>query len=178
VSTLNDPNGGAIANAAIVPAGANGGAIRFVAGAPTDVLFDVNGYFEAAGSPGALHFYPVRPCRVVDTRPGQGKTGAFGPPALAASTQRDIPITGSVCGIPTTARAYSLNVTAVPSGPLDFLSMWPAGQPFPTVSTLNSPTGKILANAAIVPAGTSGEVTVVAGRPTDLIVDINGYFAP
>jgi hypothetical protein len=39
--------------------------------------------------------------------------------------------------------------------------------------TLNSPGGGILANAAIVPAGTNGNgaITVVAGNPTDLIID-------
>ena len=36
----------------------------------------------------------------------------------------------------------------------------------------------MLANAAIVPAGTNGAVSFFAANPTDLIVDINGYFAP
>ncbi len=52
------------------------------------------------------------------------------------------------------------------------------GQPYPKVSTLNSPNGDVIANAAIVPAGTGGEITVVTGNPTDLIIDIVGYFAP
>jgi hypothetical protein len=69
-------------------------------------------------------------------------------------------------------------MTAVPSGHLDFLSAFPAGQPFPGVSTLNSPKGTVIANAAIVPAGTNGAITVLAGNPTNLIVDIYGYFAP
>jgi hypothetical protein len=46
------------------------------------------------------------------------------------------------------------------------------------VSTLNSPSGRVIANAAIIPAGTNGAVSFVAGNPTDLILDINGYFAP
>ena len=36
----------------------------------------------------------------------------------------------------------------------------------------------VIANAAIVPAGTGGAVTVLASNPTDLIIDIVGYFAP
>ena len=65
----------------------------------------------------------------------------------------------------------------VPHGPLGFLSAWPAGQPYPGVSTLNSSDGLVIANAAIVPSG-GGAITVLASNPTDLIIDIVGYFAP
>ena len=43
--------------------------------------------------------------------------------------------------------------------------------------TLNNLKGTIVANAAIVPAGTSGEITAYANNDTDLVTDINGYFA-
>jgi hypothetical protein len=43
---------------------------------------------------------------------------------------------------------------------------------------VNAPTGTVVANAAIVPAGTGGGIEVIATNPTDLIIDINGYFAP
>lgn len=36
--------------------------------------------------------------------------------------------------------------------------------------------GQIVANAAIVPAGTQGAIHVFAAGATELIVDINGYF--
>jgi len=99
---------------------------------------------------------------------------------------RDFPVASSNCNIPlngdgtTKAQAYSLNITAVPHGPLSFLSVWPAGQAYPNVSTLNSPKGTVIANAALVPAGSAagGPITVLAGNDTDLIIDINGYFAP
>jgi hypothetical protein len=77
-----------------------------------------------------------------------------------------------------TAQAYSLNMTAAPQGHLDFLATWPAGQSYPGVSTLNLSDGALMASAAIVPSGASGAITVVTGYPTDLIVDVNGYFAP
>lgn len=72
----------------------------------------------------------------------------------------------------------ALNLTVVPPGPLSFLSTWPAGQSYPGVSMLNSPNGGVIANAAIVPAGTNGAITVLAANPTDLIIDVVGYFAP
>src|SRR5262249_19093218 len=44
--------------------------------------------------------------------------------------------------------------------------------------TLYSFLGTVVANAAIVPAGTGGSVNVFVSQSTDLIVDINGYYAP
>jgi hypothetical protein len=82
------------------------------------------------------------------------------------------------CDIPQSAKAYSLNVTVVPAGPLAYLTIWPAGQPQPLASTLNSFDARVVANAAIVPAGTNGSVDIFATNTTDLILDINGYFVP
>ena len=69
-------------------------------------------------------------------------------------------------------------MTVVPHGTLGYLTAWPTGQPQPVVSTLNSQDGTVLANAAIVPAGTGGAVSFYASNDTDLVLDINGYFAP
>ncbi len=61
---------------------------------------------------------------------------------------------------------------------LGYLEVWPTGnKPQNPVSTLNNPTGTVVANAAIVPAGTGGDITVYASNNTDLVIDINGYFA-
>ncbi|HXN47014.1 MAG TPA: hypothetical protein VN893_10270, partial [Bryobacteraceae bacterium] len=113
-------------------------------------------------------FVPVTPCRVVDTR------AAGGP--LAARSSRSFAIPSSGCGIPATAQAYSLNVTVVPAGLLSYLTLWPTGQPQPFVSTLNSFAGTVVANAAIVPAGTNGAVSVYVSDQSDVILDIDGYF--
>src|SRR5262249_4483286 len=91
---------------------------------------------------------------------------------------RSIPMRSSSCSIPSSAGAYVLNVTLVPSQPLDYITAWPTGQPRPLVSVQNSPQGHLLANAAIVPAGTNGDISLYAPQSTDAVVDINGYFAP
>jgi hypothetical protein len=179
VSTLNDTSGAVVANAAIVPAGTNGAVDVFVPQA-TDLIIDTNGYFAPPGSAGALYFYPLTPCRVADTRAvgGSGLTGYFGPPQMTAGSTRSFPIPSSSCGVPATAQAYSVNMTVVPPGPLNYITTWPAGQDMPLVSTLNDLSGTIVANAAIVPAGSNGAVSVFAYDATDLVIDINGYFAP
>jgi len=174
VSTLNS-DGRVKANAAIVPAGTSG-AISVYATDTTDLVLDINGYFVSATSTSALAFYPLTPCRVADTR---NATGSLGGPSLVGMQTRAFPIQSSGCGIPSTAQAYSLNFTAVPQDGLGYLSAWPTGQTWPGVSTLNvSPNNPVVANAAIVPAGTGGEINVLGSNNTDVVIDINGYFAP
>ncbi len=174
VSTLNSFSGIVVANAAIVPAGA-GGAVSVYVTDPTDVILDINGYFDTSTGPTSYSFYPATPCRIADTR---GGTGQFGGPSLGSREKRDFPIPLSPCAIPSTASAYSLNVTVVPPGYLGYLTTWPTGQAQPNASTLNSWTGKVVANAALVPAGSNGSVSVFVSDPTNVIVDTNGYFAP
>ncbi|HXN46118.1 MAG TPA: hypothetical protein VN893_05720 [Bryobacteraceae bacterium] len=173
VSTLNAPTGAITANAAIVPAGANQSIDAFVTN-ETDLVIDINGYF-AAPAAGGLSFYAVTPCRVSDTR---NAVGTFGGPTLGAGETRTWPVPDSPCGIPSSAEAYSLNATVVPPGVLQYLTLWPAGGAMPVVSTLNSFDASVVANAAIVPAGTDGSINSFVTDSTALILDISGYFAP
>ncbi len=173
VSTLNSFTGKVVANAALVPAG-TGGAIDVFVTDQTHVILDINGYFAPAGASGGLAFYPVTPCRIADTR---GAPGPFGGPSILAANTRNFAIPSSACNVPTSALAYSLNATAVPQGVLQYLTLWPAGESQPLVSTLNSFDGSIVANAAIVPAGNAGSISAYVTDATDLILDINGYFA-
>jgi DNA-binding beta-propeller fold protein YncE len=176
VSTMNSPDGRTKANAAIVPAGYQGSVSVFVTDT-TNVILDIDGYFEPAAS-GTYQFYPLTPCRLVDTR---GADGDLGGPSLPAQTPRSFPLLESSCisrGI--NPLAYSLNFTVVPTPagqPLGYLSVWPTGESQPVVSTLNNPTATVVANAAIVPAGTGGAIDVYAFDTTDLLIDIDGYFA-
>ena len=165
VSTLNSYDGRVKATAAIVPAGSQGAVSVFVSDT-THVVLDIDGYF-APVSNSTLAFYPLPPCRVADTRDAVGDLGG---PFLTGGVPRDFPVPESTCGVSNTAQAYSLNFTAVPHGPLGFLTVWPTGQTQPVVSTLNSYSGQLVANAAIVPAGTRWQgqhVCLERHRPGD-----------
>ncbi len=130
----------------------------------------------AGASAAALQFFPLPPCRVVDTR---GPNGPFGGPPLQGGSQREFLIPSGPCpNIPQSAAAYSLNVTVVPHEPLGYLTIWPTGEDQPNVSTMNSFDGRTKANAAIVPTGYMSAVNVFVTNTTDVILDINGYFAP
>jgi hypothetical protein len=97
---------------------------------------------------------------------------------MSAGQTRSFLLLAGSCAVPSTAQVYSLNFTAIPQGPLGYLSVWPVGQTQPLVSTLNALTGTITANAAIVPAGTGGAINLYTTNNADMVIDINGYFAP
>ena len=175
VSTLNSLDARVKANAAIVTSGVSGTVSVFVSNT-SDVILDIDGYFTLAGQ-STLAFYTLPPCRVADTRNANLPSG-LGPPYMKGGVARDFPILKSNCSIPSNAQAYSFNITAVPRVPLGYLTVWAAGQPQPGVSTLNAFTGTVVANAAIVPAGQGGDIDAFPSNDTDLVIDINGYFAP
>src|SRR5262245_558005 len=79
---------------------------------------------DATTPANALVFVGMTPCRVVDTR---NANGTFGGPALVGGTARTFPILSSPppCSIPAIAQAYSFNVTIVPSGFVDFVTVSP-----------------------------------------------------
>ena len=179
VSTLNSFDARTKANAAIVPAGFDGAVSVYVTNT-THLILDINGYF-APFAQGTLQFYPLTPCRVVDTRRTDFPQG-LGAPSFGNRESRPLPVlANSPClqGLPQQPLAYSFNVTVAPvhGQPLNYLTIWPSDQQQPYVSTLNNPTATAVANAAIVPAAANGDVSVFTSNSTDVIIDINGYFA-
>ena len=170
VSTLNNPTGTNVANAAIVPAG-TGGSITALASDDTNLAVDINGYFASSGS-GGLALYPAPPCRVFDSRgvgSGQPFSGTLSPP---------IDVVHSPCSVPSAAQAYVFNATVIPSPTLPYLTLWPDGEPQPNVSTLNAGDGRVTSNMAVVPNHGDGKVDAFAQGTTQLILDISSYFAP
>ncbi len=130
---------------------------------------------------GPLPFVAVTPCRVIDTRAGSGFPAGYGQPSLpGGGAQRTFVINGQ-CGIPADAQAVSFNFAVwVPTTRGD-LRVFPTGATTPLVSTLNWEAGILsLANAAVVPLGAGGAVTVQVDGPgtVDIFVDINGYYSP
>jgi uncharacterized repeat protein (TIGR01451 family) len=86
----------------------------------------------------ATDFYTLEPCRLLDTRDA---TGTFGGPGLAAGGDRVFPLFGQ-CGIPTTARALSVNLAVTQPTAQGNLRLYPAGTPLPLVSSINYVAGQ------------------------------------
>ena len=124
---------------------------------------------------GTTSFYAVTPCRVLDTR---NPDGEYGGRALAAGAPREFTIHGA-CGIPSTAKAISLNVTVVgPTAPGQ-VTLYPAGIPPTGTTTINYSAGQVRANNSVMVLN-AGKLAAVcwqqAGTSVHIIVDVNGYF--
>jgi hypothetical protein len=166
VSTLNATTGTTTANAAIVPAAANGDISVLVSDA-ADVFADIDGYFAPAAS-GGLGLYNLTPCRAFNNAE---------PPNTPPFTGMISPTLEAACAIPATAQALVLNATVQAPNSFGFLTLWQAGSPRPLASTLNAFDGATTSNLAIVPA-TQGMISAYASNPGYLILDVSGYFAP
>jgi uncharacterized repeat protein (TIGR01451 family) len=137
---------------------------------PTPGDHEATATTSVSGGASGLSFYTVPPCRVVDTRLGEG-------PILAAGVLRSFPIAGR-CGVPSGANSVAVVVTVTaPTGP-GYAKLWPSATPEPGISTVNFVAGQTRANNAIVALGENGELSAIA-RPAaqvHLIVDVAGYF--
>jgi hypothetical protein len=148
---------------------------------PTTVTRTVTTTATATGSGGAQYF-PVAPCRLVDTRVAGG--------ALANGTQRAVRIGGATgfaaqggtaagCGIPTDARAIAVTLVSVSPAGTGFLLAFPTGGAVPAASTLNYNKGLISSSGATLTV-TPGRVDALtirnAGVPVQVVLDVLGYY--
>lgn len=122
-----------------------------------------------------LRFFTVTPCRVFDSR----QSGA-----LLSGQTRPLRVEAT-CGIPGHARAVSANVTVVSPAGGGYVALWPYNLAVPpATSVLNFNAGRTRANNAILGLSLVGSSNLavrgaVAGNGSyDVIVDVNGYFAP
>jgi len=126
--------------------------------------------FDLAPTLGPLEFFTVPPCRLLDTR-----TSA----AYAAGSTQTVSALGGGCGVPATARALALNVTAVGSTTSGHLRLQAADLPLPNTSTVNFAAGQTRANNAVVRLDSSASFIVYVGMATGsvhVVVDVVGYF--
>src|SRR3984885_3544769 len=132
-----------------------------------------------------LVFVPIKPCRLADTRPSQPYP-ALGTTPLVPLTPRTLTIAGA-CGVESTGflfpgpEAFSLNVTAVPPAGTTggYLLVYPNPiTPIPLVASMTwNPGAAYQSNAVASAASPGGSVNVVANATTDVVIDINGYYA-
>ena len=123
-------------------------------------------------------FVAITPCRIVDTR--VAVSDGFHQPNFADSETRtfNFPASPDCPGLPSTAGAWSLNVQYRPISVASFITLFPTGTTMPLVSTLVGNPAGFTADAAIVPAGTTGQVDVYSQYAARVVIDINGYYGP
>jgi len=129
---------------------------------------------QATAQTGPYQFFALTPCRVVDTR---GAIATNGGPGLGTAV-RNFAIRGN-CGVPTGAKAVSINVTVTNATNGSWLTLWPSGLAQPFVSTINFDSATTaLANGAIVGVSTSTNDLSVRNAigSVHVIIDVTGYY--
>jgi Lecithin:cholesterol acyltransferase/Carboxypeptidase regulatory-like domain/Bacterial TSP3 repeat len=152
---------------------------------PLEVDSDHDGYsdlseIQAGGDPldpnrgSSLGFFTLTPCRLVDTRLTS---------ALLSGVDQQFGLIDA-CGVPSTARALSVNITVVGATGSGYINLSPVKSIQASTSNVNFNAGQTRANSAIIAlapdsSGTSVAHAFVSGSSgqVDLIIDVNGYFA-
>ena len=125
---------------------------------------------------GETDYYTLAPCRLIDTRNAHGPNGG---PALQPFAERAFAVEGA-CGVPATARALALNITAFLPSAAGNIQVYAGDTGPPATSVINFSAGQVRSNNAIVSLASDGTTTFKAraGTPGALhfIVDVVGYF--
>lgn len=161
VPTMVVASDGAHTQSVIVGLGSGALALAATAGS-VQVIVDVTGWFRADGT-----FMPSTSQQVMDTA-----TSLCGV-ALGPGETRTFPVTGAA-----DVFAVSLLVRAQDATQDTFLSVWAAGGPQPTSSTLNaSPTIGPVATAIITDLGPGGQISVFnAAGSVNVAIAVTGTF--
>ena len=172
VSNLNPRVGQTTQNLAIVPLSASGSMCLYAKEA-MHVRVDVMGYMTTSGT-GTLT--PTAPTRVVDTRDlyrpemNLGTSGSM----LAANALKSVTLAGQR-GIPSSARALSLNITVVTPSSSGYLTVWECGTQPPT-RTITYPAGKVIPLGMEMKLSSTGQLCMRASSRTHVVVDVTGYW--
>ena len=165
-SNVNFVAGETVPNLVTVPLSATGTVSVANFAGTTAVDVDVEGYYSAAG---AGLYNPIAPIRVAGT-PAAGTP--IGPNATIPVT-----VAGGTTGVPASATAVVVNLTASGGTAASYLSAYAAGATPATTSSVNFLAGQTVANRDIVNVGTGGAISVfnLAGN-VNVDVDVDGYY--
>ena len=167
--------GMAVAMVAATVAGV--GLMRSVDAAATETA-SVAGLADAvAAADAGSSFVGLTPARLADSRPGASTIDGVsaGGGIRAAGSVTVVPVAGRG-GVPGNAAAAVLNVTVTEPTGEGYATVYPCGTPPPNASNLNFVPGQTIANAAVIKIGDAAAVCVFVSQPTQLIVDVDGYF--
>lgn len=138
------------------------------------ITLDEAGIVAANLTSATSRYVSTPPTRIVDSRIGQGLSQR-----LTAGQTVNLTMTGGALAIPANATAVVLNVTMTDAGGGGFMTAWPAGEPLPTTSIVNTErVAQTIPNLVTVQIGAAGAVSFFTSVATHLIIDVQGYYAP
>lgn len=173
-SSLNMSSAGGVFGNEVIASLDDDGRICVYTSTATDLAIDVAGWIPTSSS-----YEPVVPARLLDTRldgttidtlnSGEGRDAA-------TTTRLEVQVT-SRADIPTDATSAVLNLTGINPDQRGFVTAYPCGER-PLASSLNFDASRIVrGNELVAPLSEAGTVCLYSSTPTDLTVDVAGYFA-
>jgi uncharacterized protein (DUF1501 family) len=165
-SSLNFVPKQTVPNLVMSKVGANGRVSMAVSDGSANLIADVVGYFSKAGGSSLV---PMTPVRLRDTRNKEGKVGP--------GKSIDVQMTGNA-GLPASGvSAVVLNVTVSEPTNAGFITVYPAGEPLPTASSLNFSAGLTVPNLVVAKLGPTGAVSFNnSDGSSHIIVDLLGWY--
>ena len=151
-------------NVVFAPIGVNG-SVSVYLDTTAHVIADVFGYYSPASN--AELFKPVKPKRLIDTRPKGIRIPAGG--------TIEVKVT-DIGGVPSTATAVVLNVTATDAQGTGYLTVFPANVAQPPSSNVNYVAGQSIPNVVVSGVSPDGRVKIFSYAETQVIVDVAGWF--
>jgi hypothetical protein len=117
-------------------------------------------------------FYPLAPCRAVDTR-------LLGSPLVGGGT-RTFALAGA-CGVPADAKSVAVNRTVVNPGSDGSLNVFPGDEIEPLATAVTFRAGRARANNATLPVSQDGNAslnvrTTLASGSADFLIDVVGFY--
>jgi hypothetical protein len=161
-SNVNFAAGQTVANLVVVGISATS-EVCFKGNSDMDVIIDLMGWY---GGGGAGAFGAVTPARALDTRSSARLTpGQVVPVAI-----------GGRFGVPTTAVAAVVNVTATDAAADGFLTVFPCAGAPPDTSNVNFVSGRAVPNQVLVGLA-AGQLCITTNQPANVLVDVSGFYA-
>ena len=178
ISNVNYLPGQVVAN--LVQIGAADGEVCVHSSAPTHIVIDLQGTYDAA--PDGLNYQAVAPTRLVDTRIGVGSV--FGHVALDAPPVGILPANAPVAtsAVPANVQALMVSMIAVTPRNSGWAEIGPCVEPGWSTpyhsSTLNFVAADVVANQAITPtrAASGADICTFSTSPAFHVVDLTGWF--
>lgn len=130
-----------------------------------------------------LVYTPMTPCRIVDTRLVGGPIAANGSRSFAAFTASNFSFQGgdgTNCNLPANISALTVKITASHPQLNGYFTVYPSNEPKPLASSLNYIANIDTSNEShfrLCRPGCPTQFTVYTLWQSDVVIDVNGYFA-
>ncbi|HSX30549.1 MAG TPA: hypothetical protein VLE99_01400 [Candidatus Saccharimonadales bacterium] len=172
-STVNTLAGKAANSQTTVALGTNGQVTVYNSAGSTNVALDVVGYYSSTGNT----YTPLTPARITDTRANSGKPNAG--KTVAAKGSLNVQVTG-VGGVPTTATAAVVQISAVNIKATGSVNAYAAGSTKPLFTVMNHATAATTREATVqLGTNPAGAITLYnnSSSTIDFVVDVVGYYS-